>query len=91
MINDHRRDSVFEFPCDFPLKVMGLARDDFDSLVVEIVLRHVGNLNEGAVVVRPSRNGKYASVTVTIQAQGQDQLDELYRELSGHERIIMVL
>ena len=70
---------------------MGLAENDFDALVVQIVTRHVGDLNEGAVAVRPSRKGKYASVTVTFEAQNQDQVDGLYRELSAHERIIMVL
>ena len=70
---------------------MGLADDHFDALVVEIVMRHVGDLKEGAVAARASRNGKYVSVTVTFEAQGQEQLDELYRELSGHARIIMVL
>jgi uncharacterized protein len=79
------------FPCDFPLKIMGLAEPDFDSLVVEIVLRHVGNVREGAISVRESRGGKYVSVTVTVQAESQDQLDGLYRELSAHERILMVL
>jgi hypothetical protein len=79
------------FPCDFPLKIMGRAEPDFDSLVVEIVLRHVGNVREGAISVRESRGGKYLSVTVTVQAESQDQLDGLYRELSAHERILMVL
>lgn len=79
------------FPCDFPLKIMGRAEPDFDSLVVEIVLRHVGNVREGAISVRESRGGKYLSVTVTVQAESQDQLDGLYRELSTHERILMVL
>lgn len=79
------------FPCDFPLKIMGRAQPDFDSLVVEIVLRHVGNVREGAISVRESRGGKYVSVTVTVRAESQDQLDGLYRELSAHERILMVL
>jgi len=83
--------TLFEFPCSFPIKVMGLAEDDFDALVAEIVIRHVGDINEGAVAIRPSKNGKYVSVTVTFEAQGKDQLDELYRELSAHERILMVL
>lgn len=91
MNSDDSSESAFEFPCDFPIKVMGLAAEDFDSVVVEIVMRHVGDLNEGAVVARSSRNGKYVSVTVTFRAQGQEQLDDLYRELSGHARIIMVL
>lgn len=81
----------FEFPCDFPIKVMGLAEDDFDALVVGIIVSHVGDINEGAVAMRASRNGKYVSVTVTFEARNQAQLDALYRELSGHERILMVL
>ena len=84
-------DSALTFPCDFPLKIMGRASPDFDTLVVEIVLRHVGGLREGAVSVRASSGGSYVSVTVTVQAESQTQLDALYRELSGHERILMVL
>lgn len=81
----------FEFPCNFPIKVMGFAKDDFDVLVVEIVTRHIGNICEGSVVVRPSRNRKYVSVTITFVAQDQAQLDALYSELSAHERVLMVL
>ena len=61
------------------------------AFVVGIVSSHVGDINEGAVAVRASRNGKYVSVTVTFEARNQEQLDALYRELSGHERILMVL
>ena len=68
MNSDKSRESVFEFPCDFPIKVMGLADDNFDALVVEIVMRHVGGLKEGAIVVRPSRKGKY----VLIRAHTSD-------------------
>ncbi len=70
---------------------MGLAADDFDALVVGIVVSHVGAISEGAVTVRDSRNGKYSAVTVMFEARDQEQLDALYRELSGHERILMVL
>lgn len=82
---------VLKFPCDFPIKVMGFADQDFDTLVVGIVLKHVADLREGAVSSRASSGGKYISVTVTVQAESQIQLDGLYRELSGHERILMVL
>ena len=84
-------ESALTFPCDFPLKIMGRASDDFDVLVVDIVLRHVGSLREGAISMRASSGGSYVSVTVTVQAESQAQLDALYRELSGHERILMVL
>ena len=85
------RASAIEFPCDFPIKVMGLHADDFDALVVEIVHRHTGPLPSEAISVRASRGGKYLSITVTVRAESQHQLDNLYRELSGHERVVMVL
>ncbi len=84
-------ESLLEFPCDFPLKVMGLKTDDFDALVVAIVRKHVDDLREGAISAKQSRNGKYVSITVTIQAQSQAQLDGIYMELCRHERILMVL
>lgn len=85
------RPTVLQFPCDFPLKVMGRAADDFDALVIEIVLRHVSTLREGAVQTRASREGRYLAVTVTVQAESQQQLDALYRELTAHARVLMVL
>ncbi len=92
MVGDEKNgESAFEFPCEFPIKAMGLAVDDSVALVIEIVNRHVGDLLEGAVDIKTSRNGKYVSVTVTFEAQDQAQLDSLYRELSGHDRILMVL
>ncbi len=84
-------ESLLEFPCDFPLKVMGTAAADFDSLVVAIVRRHVDDLGEGAIRSKQSRHGKYISITVTFQAQSQQQLDRLYTELCAHERVLMVL
>ena len=82
--------AALTFPCDFPLKIMGRAAPDFDDLVIDIVRRHVDNLS-GPVQSRPSRQGNYVAVTITIQADSQEQLDKLYRELSAHERILMVL
>ena len=85
------RESAIQFPCDFPIKVMGRTTDDFDTLVLSIVQRHVGNLSEESVTVRASAGGNYVSVTVTVISESQHQLDNLYRELSGHERVVMVL
>ena len=84
-------ESLLDFPCDFPIKAMGIAGDAFDALVVGIVRNHVPDLKEGAIKTRASRNGKYVSVTVTIEASSQRQIDDLYRELSGHDRVLMVL
>ncbi len=82
---------LLEFPCDFPIKVMGLASADFDLLVVELVLKHVTALREGAVQTRASKQGKYTSVTITVEATSQAQLDAVYQELSGHARVLMAL
>lgn len=79
------------FPCSFPIKAMGLSSSDFEGLVVSIVRRHVDDLGEGAVQVRESRGGKYTSVTVTFTARSRGQLDDLYRELTADERILVVL
>lgn len=83
--------ALLTFPCDFPIKVMGHAAADFDSLVLQIVSRHVQTLREGAVQRRPSKQGTYVSLTVTVRAENQVQLDNLYRDLSGHPRILLVL
>ena len=86
---DYTKDSLMEFPCSFPIKAMGIAADDFDRLIVEIVRKHHPNISEGAVKTRPSREGKYISVTVTIEAQSREQLDHIYMDLTAHERVLL--
>lgn len=83
-------DTLFEFPCAFPIKVVGKTIEHFDLLIMEIVRRHCQNLTENALITRSSRTGKYSAVTVTIMAQSRAQLDALYQELSAHEQIMMV-
>lgn len=80
-----------DFPTVFPVKVMGANQDDFERLVLEIVRKHAAIAEEQLVVSRLSRNGRYVSVTVPIHAENQAQLDNLYRELSAHERVLMML
>jgi len=84
-------DSLLEFPCEFPLKAMGIAGDDFDELVVAIVRNHVGDLREGAIRAKKSRSGKYVSITVTMQICSQEQLDSIYMDLSSDDRVLMLL
>ncbi len=79
------------FPCRFPIKAMGLAGSDFDLLVADIVRRHAPDLAEDAVKTRPSRGGKYLAVTVTIEATSRGQLDAIYQDLTGHERVVIAL
>ena len=80
-----------EFPCVYPLKVMGHATESFEAAVVGIVRRHVDDLGEGAVRRRESREGRYVSLTVTFTARSREQLDALYRELTADDRVLVVL
>ena len=84
-------ESLLQFPCEFPLKIMGCGSADFREMVVELVSRHAPDLDETRISVRDSRAGRYQSVTVVINAQSRAQLDALYRELSSHPGVAMVL
>ncbi len=79
------------FPCDFPIKAIGKAREDLDAIVFALVHPHAPDLSEGAIRTRPSRGGNYLSVTITIQATSQEQLDAIYISLSASEHLTMVL
>ncbi|MEJ2393519.1 MAG: DUF493 domain-containing protein [Candidatus Thiodiazotropha sp.] len=84
-------DTLLEFPCDYLLKVMGRAEPGFDSLVVELVRKHVPDLREAAVSTRPSKGGKWISVSVTLRAESKSQLDAIYLDLTAHEKVVMAL
>lgn len=82
---------LIHFPSTFPIKVMGANKDDFESLVVSIILKHAVILEEDGVHARLSREGRFISLTVRITAESQAQLDAIYTELSAHERVLMML
>ena len=84
-------ESLLQFPCEFPIKIMGAGAPDFRGLVVDLVRRHAADLDEARVRVRDSHTGRYQSVTVVVNAQSRAQLDAIYRELSGHPGVAMVL
>jgi putative lipoic acid-binding regulatory protein len=84
-------DTIFQFPCDFPLKVMGRRTDDFRSIVLGIVQKHAGPVAAERIEERPSKDGNYLSLTCTFSAQSREQLDALYRELTSCEKVMIVL
>ena len=84
-------DSIIEYPIDFPIKVMGLNRPEFTAAMTALVLRHAPDFDLTTIEVRPSREGRYLSLTMTIHATGREQLDALYRELSDHPMVTMAL
>lgn len=84
-------DSLLQFPCDFPIKVMGRRQDGFAQAVLEVVLRHAPDFDAAAMEMRPSAKGNYISLTCTIHAVSRAQLDALYGELSAHPLVKVVL
>ncbi len=84
-------DSLIEYPSDFPIKIMGAMQDAFAETMVEVVSRHDPEFHAGKMEMRPSSKGNYLSLTVTVRATSREQLDNLYRELSSHAMVKVVL
>ncbi|MRR52346.1 MAG: DUF493 family protein [Rhodocyclaceae bacterium] len=84
-------ETLLEFPCDFPLKIMGAARDGFAQTILEVVLTHAPDFDAARMEMRPSKAGNYLSLTCTVRATSKAQLDALYRELSSHPMVKVVL
>src|SRR5512145_2250705 len=84
-------ETLLEFPWAFPLKIMGLANDALAQTVLDVVLRHAPDFDGATMEMRASSGGKYVSLTCTINATSKPQLDALYRELSGHPLVKVVL
>ena len=83
--------SLLTFPCVFPIKVMGRREDGFAQVVSEVVLRHAPDFHPETLEMRTSKNGRYLSITVNLNARSREQLDGLYSELSKHPMVMMVL
>jgi putative lipoic acid-binding regulatory protein len=84
-------ESVIAYPIDFPIKIMGPNHPAFVPTMTALVKRHAEDFSDDQVSTRPSKKGKYLSVTVTIRATSREQLDNLYQELSDHPMVSMAL
>ncbi len=85
------QETLLEFPCDFPLKVMGATREGFAQAIVDVVLKHAPDFDAANLEMRPSKAGNYLSLTCTIRATSKPQLDALYGELTAHPWVKIVL
>lgn len=85
------QDTLLEFPCPFPIKIMGKASAEFEAMIVTIVREHCPDLGEGAIRTQASSAGNYVSITATVNATSKDHLDNLYRALTSAEGVKMVL
>ncbi|HQR24689.1 MAG TPA: DUF493 domain-containing protein [Steroidobacteraceae bacterium] len=84
-------ETLLEFPCDFPIKVMGAATDEFRSLALGIITRHFGSPAAGSIEERPSSGGKYLGLTITVRAESKAQLDAAYVELTSCRQVLVAL
>lgn len=83
--------SLIEYPCDFPIKIMGKAQQEFMQIALAIVKYHAPDFDDTAITVKTSKNGTYLSITCTIRATSRSQLDALYQALSNHPMVAVVL
>ena len=80
-----------EFPCLYPIKIIGYAVDNFKELVTSRVEGHTGPIDSELVTVRSSRKNNYISVNITIAATGEEQLSEIFEDLKKIKSVKMVL
>jgi putative lipoic acid-binding regulatory protein len=80
-----------QFPCAFPLKIVGRTRDGFARGDARSRSAPRAGFDSASMEMRASREGNYISLTCTVNAKSREQLDNLYRELSGHPHVVMVL
>lgn len=87
----NHNESPLQFPCEFTVKVFGMASEAFEMEVITLTRRHVMDLRENALALRYSRDRKYLALSITFTAQSREQLDNLYRDLSSSPHILMAL
>ena len=83
--------SLIEYPCEFPLKIFGRQQIGFAQAILEVINKHDPEFSAAGMEMRASTNARYISLTCTIRATSREQLDAVYRELSGHPLVVMVL
>ena len=83
--------SLIEYPSQFPIKVMGAHVDGFVEAITAIALNFDPGFDAATIEQRPSKGGNYLGLTITITATSREQLDDLYRTLSSHPMVKVVL
>ena len=91
MTTPSRADSLIEYPSRFPIKVMGAKVDGFVAAIANIALQFDPGFDETCIELRDSSSGKYLGITLVVTATSRQQLDDLYRALSSHPMVKVVL
>ena len=82
---------LIEYPCEFPIKILGHTRAGFAQAILDVINRHAPGFNGATLEMKSSKHGKYLSITCVINATSRAQLDALYQELCDHPMVVMVL
>ena len=90
-VADTRKESLITYPSLFPIKVMGVKADGFVHAITVIAQQFDLSFDASTIELRPSKAGNYLGVTITVTATSREQLDELYRTLSTHPMVKVVL
>ena len=83
--------SLIEYPCDFPIKIMGKSQQGFAQTIAALVKQHAPDFDPASIEMRSSKRGGYISLTCTINATSRQQLDALYQSLCDHPQVVMAL
>jgi len=84
-------ESLLKFPCAFLIKMMGRDTPEFRETARSLVEKHTGPVSDSAISDALSRKGTFVSITITVNALSQEQLDDIYRDVSSHEDVLMAL
>ncbi len=90
-MNDPGQETLLVFPCEFPIKMMGRDGEQFRRTAIALVEEHTGKISDDAIKVSTSSKGNFLSITVTVNAKSQKQLDAIYQALSDHDEILVAL
>ena len=91
MTENTKNDTLIEFPCDFPIKVMGETRADFTTEIIKTIQSKLPSFNANQIEMRGSSGGKYISLTCTVYVTSKSQLDDIYRALTSHPMVKVTL
>ncbi len=86
-----RTDGLIEYPSDFPIKIMGAAHDEFTVTMVALIVEHDPEFHIGKITTRASAKGNYIGLTASVRATSREQLDNIYRALTAHPMVKVVL
>ena len=86
-----QKESLIEYPCDFPIKVFGEAQQGFAQAIAIVVQKHSPEFDASSIEMRSSTGAKYISLTCTVRVTSREQLDKLYRDITSHPMVKMVL